>query len=412
MEEFHALSGLDCYYGLDCEWTRNSDATSLLQLSFAGFPVLVINLYKMNQKIPHQLKALLEMEKFIVCGRQIGGDLSRLESLGICVPHRVELKLLAETHMPGKRYGLDDLAQRYLKVNIDGKEFGQNANYEVDELPVRLLEYAAKDSFVSRLLAKKLMQLTGGSKAQQVIVDPTDESIIETGSIVELVSYGQVKATGFVGYVGNCNGHSECRKWGDALIGAGKALIQIDSTIIVPGYKPTFWYTDKQNPDKDWPPDTTLGSLLVSKGPGFILAVKLSSLRVIIQSQDSTPGSQTPTGEVNVPNLKPVVDCQCPALDDDKSTVGSIKDNKPGPGMSNESAPIVDSELMNEIEKASLATAVEDLTDLIRCCFKNHIFHEYDNLPLKQKCPIMPTVYQLLISATWIKNREEDENFT
>jgi hypothetical protein len=80
--------------------------------------------------------------------------------------------------------------------------------------------------------------------------------------------------------------------------------------------------------------------------------------------------------------------------------------------MSNESAPIVDSELMNEIEKASLATAVEDLTDLIRCCFKNHVFHEYDNLPLKQKCPIMPTVYQLLISATWIKNREEDENFT
>jgi hypothetical protein len=314
--------------------------------------------------------------------------------------------------MPGKSYGLDDLAQRYLKVKIDGKEFGQNANYEVDELPVRLLEYAAKDSFVSCLLAKKLMQLTGGSKAQQVIVDPTDESIIEMGSIVELVSYGQVKATGFVGYVGNYNGHSECCKWGDALIGAGKALIQIDSTIIVPGYKPTFWYTDKQNPDKDWPPDTTLGSLLVSEEPGFILAVKLSSLRVIIQSQDSTPGSQTPTGEVNVPNLKPVVDCQCPALDDDKSTVGSIKDNKPGPGMSNESAPIVDSELMNEIEKASLATAVEDLTDLIRCCFKNHVFHEYDNLPLKQKCPIMPTVYQLLISATWIKNREEDENFT
>jgi hypothetical protein len=63
-----------------------------------------------------------------------------------------------------------------------------------------------------------------------------------------------------------------------------------------------------------------------------------------------------------VPNLKPVVDCQRPALDDDKSTVGSIKDNKPGLGMSNESAPIVDSELMNEIEKASLATAVEDLT--------------------------------------------------
>jgi hypothetical protein len=71
-----SLEGCQCYYGLDLGWNRNSPRTSLLQVSFKGLPALVIHLYRMTV-FPKQLKAILQMEKFVACGWSIAGDLNR-----------------------------------------------------------------------------------------------------------------------------------------------------------------------------------------------------------------------------------------------------------------------------------------------------------------------------------------------
>ena len=88
-----------CYVGLDVENNRNSDITSLLQLSFPGLPVIVLHLYKMGD-FPTQWKRLLQTEtKLHACGRNIGYDLSRLEEIGITIQNRVELRQLALSHI-------------------------------------------------------------------------------------------------------------------------------------------------------------------------------------------------------------------------------------------------------------------------------------------------------------------------
>jgi hypothetical protein len=74
-EELDVLSGNKCYYGLDTEFTRHSPITSVLQVSFHDLPVMVLHLYVM-QEFPRRLKDILQSEKFIACGRQIGTDLS------------------------------------------------------------------------------------------------------------------------------------------------------------------------------------------------------------------------------------------------------------------------------------------------------------------------------------------------
>jgi hypothetical protein len=143
-----SLEGHQCYYGLDLEWNRNSPRTSLLQVSFEGLPALVLHLYKMTV-FPKELKAILQMNKFIACGRSIAGDLNRLSELGVKVARSVELALLAATHNPDQHTGLAELAITYCNLKIDNKEWGQNADYEVDELPVPLVEYGATDSILS-----------------------------------------------------------------------------------------------------------------------------------------------------------------------------------------------------------------------------------------------------------------------
>jgi 3'-5' exonuclease len=269
-----SLEGQHCYYGLDLEWNRNSPRTSLLQVSFEGLPALVIHLHKMSV-FPKELRAILQMEKFVACGRSIAGDINRLSELGVKVARSVELDLLAKTHNPDQHTGLAELAITYCNLKIDNKEWGQNADYEVDELPVPLIEYGATDSILSRMIAQKLLSLTMEGPA--AIIEPP--STLQVGSLVEICHHRRAVAKGCILFLGNERGSGEVKKWGDVYVGAGKAIVQIDE-VLVPGYKPPIHFKDKNNPEANWPDDATLGMLHDTEGAGFLVVCRLASLRV------------------------------------------------------------------------------------------------------------------------------------
>lgn len=137
------------------------------------------------------------------------------------------------------------------------------------------------------------------------------------------------------------------RKWGGSICGgaAGKAIIQIDD-VIVPVCKPPIRFKDRQNPEANWPEDATLGILRETEGAGFAIVSRLASLRVSAMN---------------------------------------------GADM------VIESELSD-------ADVV-----IVRYRCNGDRFHVFDSIPLSRNIPITPTVYQLLMTATFIKNKEEEE---
>ena len=87
----------------------------------------------------------MEMKKFIACGRQIGGDVARVRNLGVNVPQQLELGQVAAALDSSKGRSLQELLRRFCHVKLKNKHFGQDADYEVDELPDSLIQYAADD---------------------------------------------------------------------------------------------------------------------------------------------------------------------------------------------------------------------------------------------------------------------------
>ena len=85
-------------YGLDTEWEKYTKELTILSLSFNNMPILVISLFLIKQ-LPSSLKDLLLRNDLIACGRNIGGDCSKLYSqYGIMIKNRIELGTLAILH--------------------------------------------------------------------------------------------------------------------------------------------------------------------------------------------------------------------------------------------------------------------------------------------------------------------------
>lgn len=89
----------------------NSSLASVGSSPFGKREKMLLNIFTRSVRLMTKWKSLL----------------LRLQDLGVNVGRRVELKLLAERHQMGLRHGLDDLAQRHLKVTRCGGESAQPA---------------------------------------------------------------------------------------------------------------------------------------------------------------------------------------------------------------------------------------------------------------------------------------------
>ena len=152
-------------YGLDTEFEMDTQELTILSLSFSKLPVMVINLFMMDQKIPPELSAVLEKEEFVPCGRSIGLDCTLLETqLNIKIQNRIELETLSLNHTPalGNKKGgtsLSHLTETFLGLRMPvSKSIGQLSSYKSKNLRQELQLYAAVDGYCSRMVAQKILE--------------------------------------------------------------------------------------------------------------------------------------------------------------------------------------------------------------------------------------------------------------
>ena len=130
--------------GIDCEWNYQEgtdEITRLLQLSFPGEKVVVINLSKIGifdaESFPVILKNLLEIELFLFCGRQVSIDCSRIDKLGVHLTNYFELRNAAlhnDPDMSGTT--LEQLASKYLGLALNKTCYKED--FSVYPLPFNL----------------------------------------------------------------------------------------------------------------------------------------------------------------------------------------------------------------------------------------------------------------------------------
>lgn len=144
-------------FGFDMEWNwadGTHELTQTLQLCIpdqSSEMVAVLHLSEFEcfspDDFPMQLKMLLELPRLVPVGIQVGGDISRLQKLGVNVSTYVDVTCLAKTlnlDNPGG-YGMQRLCARHLSLGVD--KHGQQAAWSV--LTDDLLEYAALDAHLS-----------------------------------------------------------------------------------------------------------------------------------------------------------------------------------------------------------------------------------------------------------------------
>lgn len=159
------------YYGLDTEWNSydgTATITRVMQLSFPRVNVVVMNLHLMGvrqkEDFPSDLKSLLENKHLVPTGRQVGIDVKRLKNLGVNIDQWLELRGLAlRDNADIEGTSLNQLSKRYLGYAIN--KFGQTEDWSRNPLPNHLIQYAAVDALVSRLVAEEILRLITKKKS-------------------------------------------------------------------------------------------------------------------------------------------------------------------------------------------------------------------------------------------------------
>ena len=197
---------------------------------------------------PSGLKDLLEHPKLVAVGVQIGGDLSRLKRLGVKVRRRIELRDLAKRHDSNQKdgTGLAALTRCYLEQNIDKSGQSHTNDYSMIPLPTHLVEYAALDALLALLLVQKLLPLVSNTIPGQAVIESPKS--LNVGTLAELHIGGQMVAEVMIEFVGTST-QGKSWKWGNLLIGKGKAPIKLER-IFVGRAKPPYLYKDGND---GWP---------------------------------------------------------------------------------------------------------------------------------------------------------------
>ena len=401
--------------GVDCEWNAfdgTQNITRLLQLSFPKDRALVVNLSKIKAatEFPPKLKALLQLPNVIACGRSIGGDCRQLEILGVTVKRRLELRTIAEDlhggHADGT--GLQALAAKYLGIHVNKSP--RLEDFSAEKLPAHLIQYAALDAVVSRLIGEKLFeQHTEKGKSQLGVVQEGPKSAqLTVGSTVELYQSGKVVACGILHFVGATGRIQE--RWGKLTVGAQKALIDIH-TVVVPNAKPPFHYEDPQDELLSW-----------EKGKTTLQAIYDQSLernkpcRIAVATQNLViPISTRPPNQQTMDNF--ILHKEPPAVQNatvdrphqqqeesevqQQSIAEKESDSDPTSLSAKEHDDILDYDSFgnDDIDEDEL-NGDSHTQPAQRDRIKSDIWHEYHSLPMPRSSPERSTIMRLLIHAT------------
>jgi hypothetical protein len=168
-----------------------------------------------------------------------------------------------------------NLSRRYCRLKVGNKEYGQDANYEVDILPTALIKYGAIDAMMSRMVAWELLRLTASTNLT-IQVPPAS---VRVGMAVYVMWYGKKRASGIVITIGNDRGRGEACKWGEHLVGSGKVLARVVN-VLDPEFKPKFLFVNRSDPDDDWPKGSTLATIRAKVGQVFTLMLSKSQLAI------------------------------------------------------------------------------------------------------------------------------------
>jgi len=357
------------YYGLDAEWCRGDTvhSTPLFQFSFpTEDDVLLLHLPHIRD-FPDRLKLLLELPNLVACGRQIGGDVSRLRELGIHVNRVIELANLAKRCNPAiNDISLCALARKYLKLHIPDKDIGQDFNYYITPLPKNIQHYAAVDVLMTRLVTERLLTLT--SDTDFTIHEAPNDLRIDSTVHVWRGAGRRFVMKGTVKFIGAERRTVESQYWGDKCVGKGRAIIKVDEVLIA-NIKPPFLFVSKSSPSESWDKDSTMGSLFKQysqSNKDLEIMVRTCNLFIIMSPSASTPQ------ELN-------------------AQVTSFQ---------------IASSALNEVLGVETQNSFDN-SARNRSREKGDIFHQFDALPLTRSSPIAPYIFALLISATFIFNDDD-----
>jgi len=183
---------------------------------------------------------------------------------------------------------------------------------------------------------------------------------------------------GVVLYLGNDKGRGGARKWGGHLVGSKKALVMIDK-VLVPLYKPQFRLVNNDNHLETWQEGATLGDLY-DNDSGLVVMASIGQLHVDL----SLPVEKKPCGDLQGGSGTATLGTE------DAEVKVSVYDD-------------IAVSVNVDVQVAPAAC------HFIRSRMKGDIFHQFDALPIGRHCPVGPAIYQLMIMATFEKDKQDDK---
>jgi hypothetical protein len=214
-------------------------------------------------------------------------------ALEVNIAQRLKRRQLALQADPSvTKTGLADLAEKYLGVHVDKSK--RTDDWSINPLVWGMVVYAAVDALVSRLLTRILFRRA--TRQDDSIVVPPE--YLQVGKEVTISSYSKQVAKGVITMIGGERGVAT--KWGTKLIGKGIALIKLDE-VMVPGTRPPFDFKHASDPALSWSRKNVSFGDLIKSGANAIVAVRTSSLSVVIPvlESDEEEGKINFEGEIN-----------------------------------------------------------------------------------------------------------------
>jgi hypothetical protein len=441
--------GLDTENNYSFDGSVDSSITHTLQICMPNEEVTVFHLSKMGatspEDFPAKLKEFLEHSKIVACGRQIGGDLSRLRKLGVKIGRRIELQQLAIRHDPSQPDGtsLAALARRYKRLNLDKTGQSHTNDYSFHPLPPRLVKYAALDALLSLQIYNVISGLLQQQRNGKDIVEAPDS--LHEGMQAELHIGGRLAAHVTISFVGAVTGGAESRLWGGHLVGKGKALVQIDKVIRGNARVPHLF----KSSERRWAPGYDLAAVCPA-GSKTIIMVNTSSLHIshVVVAARPFP----PQNDQQPPPPPPPASCLPQRLVKNAGTPGerggdtneeqqgqhcNSEDEEAAAGRDLESilldrdALLVDGEcggtddeegheetetywLQREIINVEEEEVSPMEETLILSRLKEDIWHQFKAMPLSKTCPLRTSLMLLLILGTFcfeVSGYTEVKNF-